>query len=150
MEQGNFSQADLAAPATQEGGPLLRDYLLRPWYAKLWWGAVFVFWPALFLADAIFEFQRPWTFVPRYVWLELLLHPFTPAFVLGLLFIQAWWRHHIWDQDESEDAQNPFYDGTEHFGFHKPRTNFTDPLDPYWMTNPANPSSKTWRDRHLR
>ena len=133
-----------------EAAPRLSDWLWKPRYAKVWWIAIALWELRFFLPSAIFEPARPVHIRANYEWIALLLHPLSALFILGLLFFQDWWRFHFGSARNWNHTEMPSHDGNAEFAIHRLSSDPVDPLDPEWLTTPANPSSEAWRDTHLR
>lgn len=69
--------------------PKAGDWLWRPWYAKLWWAAIPVYWAT---ATAALKIPALWAFFESALagYLNVLFFPFTALLVLGFGFLRAW------------------------------------------------------------
>lgn len=119
--------------------PRVADWLLRPWYAKLWWAGIALYWlgkfasifePALeaFYASAIAGF------------LNILFYPLTAVFLLGVRFIRAEIDFRIERAVASQrDVELMPFQIDRQFGRPPPEM---DPLDqrsgPLWNGNPLS------------
>jgi hypothetical protein len=77
------------APEAVIPQPKAVDWLWRPWYAKLWWAAIPVYWAT---ATASLKVPATWTFFETAFagYLNVLFFPFTALIVLGFGFVRAW------------------------------------------------------------
>ncbi|PAL24266.1 hypothetical protein CD928_05040 [Sphingopyxis sp. GW247-27LB] len=83
------SQPSNVSTADTVREPVARDWLWKPWYAKLWWAAIPVYWvgaAASLKLPALAEFYT--SALAGY--LNMLFFPLTTLLVLGLGFIRAW------------------------------------------------------------
>lgn len=107
------------------------NWLWRPWYAKLWWAAIPIYWLAMtaslkvsllaeFYASALAGF------------LNVLFFPMTAFLVLGVGFARAWFASVDWE----------FVEPTHEEVFRRPL------IDPY--TDPNDPLSGAIYRRHHR
>jgi hypothetical protein len=84
-------QANLSSePSKAETSPpVARDWLWRPWYAKLWWIAIPLYW---ITATASLKIPALWAFFETALagYLNVLFFPFTALLVLGFGFVRAW------------------------------------------------------------
>ena len=81
----------LSLPASEAAvqQPQAADWLWRPWYAKLWWVAIPLYWAAATVSlktPALSSFFE--SALAGY--LNLLFFPFTALLVLGFGFVRAW------------------------------------------------------------
>lgn len=128
--------------------PRVRDYFLRPWYARLWWAAACAFW-LLVAADAFAVHFLPRPDETWHLWVVMLLHPYVIVPVLGFRYARDWLEYSgFYDNEESEPAEG-LYDGDNGVGFHSKIDNPMDPLDPRFNMLPGNPGSPAWRERHV-
>ncbi|MCM3421186.1 hypothetical protein [Sphingopyxis alaskensis] len=82
-QPSNVSTAETARP------PVARNWLWKPWYAKLWWAAIPVYWTgavASLKVPALAEFYT--SALAGY--LNMLFFPPTALLVLGFGFVKAW------------------------------------------------------------
>jgi hypothetical protein len=126
--------AAFAQPMEPDAGlrepPHATEWLWRPWYAKLWWSAIVIYWGgrllALFLPTLALLYENALAGV-----LNILFFPPTLLIVLGIGFVGAWMDHYRWEWVASPDA-----------GLH-PRRSVGGYLDP--VVDPLDPrSSKFW------
>src|SRR3546814_17984770 len=86
MQASHLSDASTADTVRE---PVARDWLWKPWYAKLWWAAIPVYWAgaaASLKLPALAEFYT--SALAGY--LNMLFFPLTTLLVLGFGFIRAW------------------------------------------------------------
>lgn len=79
----------LEAPHAESPPPVARDWLWKPWYAKLWWAAIPVYWAgaaASLKVPALTEFYTS----ALGGFLNILFFPPTALLVLGSGFARAW------------------------------------------------------------
>lgn len=125
--------------------PRVGDWLWRPWYAKLWWISIAVFWTVGGVA-ACLDIR---SFPPRsgyFDYLAMVLHPQAALPVLGFGYILKLFA----TQDtvlSEDDADEDLYAGNGSMGFHRPLDYLADPTDPRSPLNPLNPLSPTYRNR---
>ncbi len=77
------------APGAAIQQPKAVDWLWHPWYAKLWWAAIPVYW---ITATASLNIPSMWAFFESAFagYLNVLFFPFTALLVLGFGFARAW------------------------------------------------------------
>jgi hypothetical protein len=77
------------APEADIQQPKAVDWLWHPWYAKLWWAAISLYWIA---ATASLNIPSIWAFFESAFagYLNVLFFPFTAVLVLGFGFVRAW------------------------------------------------------------
>ena len=81
----------LSSPASEAAmqQPKAADWLWRPWYAKLWWAAIPLYWGAA-IASLKIPAMSP-IFESAFAgYLNMLFFPFTTLLVLGFGFVHAW------------------------------------------------------------
>ncbi len=100
MSLDSATNADEPINATEEVVRLrAADYLWHPWYAKLWWAAIPVYWlPAggIFKIDLVTEFYSS----AAAVYLNILFLPLTALVVLGFGYARAWRESAEWIEGE--------------------------------------------------
>ena len=140
---------DGRVPAEPEGVsamPRISDWIWRPWYAKLWWFAIPLWWAGVTLSSAHAAFSGV-SLSPVAAYLNVLFFPFAPILVLGAGFVPAWldgwkasWRGNGYDDEEHRRILREWDEQDRRF---KKMRALTDPLDPrsgaIWMHNPSNP-----------
>lgn len=84
--QNNHSSA---TPELEIPQPTATDWLWRPWYAKLWWATIPIYWAA---AAASLKIPALRAFFESAFagYLNVLFFPFTAVLVLGFGFARAW------------------------------------------------------------
>ena len=125
----------------------LRDWLWRPWYAKLWWSGVPVYWLGMLAAlklDALAEVYH-WAAVG---YLNVLFFPPIVALVLSFGFLRQWLASlPVRDPDEMDDGG---LWNNRRFGPSRMPRQF-DPLDPasgpLWVGNTLNPMNPGYVNR---
>ncbi len=137
--------------ASAEGGataPRALDWLWPPWYAKLWWISIAIFWTGAIVVS--------WVDVPRipteggYIdYVAMILHPQAALPVLGFGFVRKWLDFQR-SQAEKSDLGDDLPSGHRGIGFHRPMSFLSDPFDPRSPLNPTNPINSQYRWRHRR
>ncbi|AMK23078.1 MULTISPECIES: hypothetical protein [Sphingomonadaceae] len=86
--------------------PGVRDWLWRPWYAKLWWAAISVWWTGM---AASIKVALLTTFYASALagYLNLLFFPMTAFIVLGFGYARAWLA--AFAEQGSDANRAPFY-----------------------------------------
>lgn len=107
---------NIEASATELPRRRLADWLWRPWYAKIWWTAIPVWWTGIAASTKV-EFLAAFYESALAGFLNVLLFPMTALMVLGVGYAQHWLD------------RRPFYnDGS---GNH-PSEIYPDPFDDEW------------------
>ena len=77
--------------APEPASPRLKpsDWLWRPWYAKLWWSAIPVWWIGMATSTRIAPLEAFYDSAAA-GFLNLLFFPMTALMVLGLGYVQQW------------------------------------------------------------
>lgn len=78
-----------AIPELEIPRPAAADWLWRPWYAKLWWAAIPIYW-AVAAASLKVPALRAYFESAFAGYLNVLFFPFTAMLVLGFGFARAW------------------------------------------------------------
>ncbi len=84
-------------PAEEWVRPRAADYLWRPWYAKLWWAAIPIYWlPAgsPFGIDFLADFYTS----SVGIYLNIFFLPVTALIVLGFGFARRWRESDAWSE----------------------------------------------------
>lgn len=90
MSQDSATNADTPITATKAIPPLrASDYLWQPWYAKLWWAAIPVWWLNRAASANIETLSDFFESAPA-GFLNVLFFPLTAVMVLGLGYAQRW------------------------------------------------------------
>lgn len=93
---------NLAAPAEQESpgpdvaaapSPRIGTWVWSPWYARIWWLCIVVYWSGRALAMYCKELDRFYMSTLA-AYLNLVFMPMTPFLLLGIGFAWAWMDHH--------------------------------------------------------
>lgn len=77
--------------------PAAGDWLWKPWYAKIWWGAIPLYW-AIATASLKIPKLAPLFETALAGYLNVLFFPMTALLVLGFGFVQAWFD--AWGREE--------------------------------------------------
>lgn len=121
---------DLAPEAmtqdTQGGrvAPRASQWLWRPWYAKLWWVLVALYWMGK-LGSFWIAFLTDLYTVAIAGWLNILFYPLTVVLVLGVGFARAWMEYRGLEFGPPTDDQ--LFPKRSVGGWSDP---YSDPLDP--------------------
>lgn len=81
----------LSSPASEAAiqQPEIADWLWRPWYAKVWWAAIPLYWGAA-TASLKIPAMSPFFESALAGYLNMLFFPGTALLVLGFGFVRAW------------------------------------------------------------
>lgn len=125
--------ADTTSRRTARRPPRLADYVWRPWFAKLWWIAIPLYWlPA---GTPLAPLLEPYYTSNCGAVTNVLFMPLTAAFILGFGYLRrALARRCLtvhWHDEERDAARR--------LGRPAPSLDQTDPRSPYF-----------WMDRHRR
>jgi len=131
----NEESAEDSAPA-----PRISEWIWRPWYAKLWWGLIPVYWIGAVIAR---KFTPLEVFYSSALagFVNVFMFPTTVLFVLCAGFVCERIGKMEWV------AEQKLGHGSSHFGrkIGRPPPTF-DPLDPRsgvnWIGSPENPMNK--------
>lgn len=84
-------QANLSSepPKAEIQPPAAADWLWRPWYAKLWWAAIPIYWAGAVASLKVPALAAFYDSVPA-AYLNMLFFPLTALLVLGLGYARAW------------------------------------------------------------
>jgi hypothetical protein len=137
------------APEATIQQPKAIDWLWHPWYSKLWWTAIPLYW---ITATASLKIPALWAFFESAFagYLNVLFFPFTALLVLGFGFARAWldalatdeWERlaaeeiRMWDDDWSDrkpGQPDPAFD------IYDPRSGIL------YVGNPFGPNSGNYR-----
>lgn len=136
----------------------LSAWLWKPWYAKLWWTAIPVWWTGL-AASNVSEFLADFYSSALAGFLNVLFMPMTALVVLGAGYVRDWMDSVVGhgegrplsDEEEEEEflAQQSW---EEHHRLMRDMGKGTDMFDPrsgaLWIGNPLNPSNPGYIDPH--
>jgi hypothetical protein len=129
------------------------DWLWRPWYAKLWWSSIPVWWIGMATSTKIAALE---TFYDSAFagFLNILFFPMTALMVLGVGYVQHWLAEFpkagdgVPLSDEATDAVADFWE--QHDRAMEDLNASTDILDPrsgpLWI---GNPLSSQWPNRQF-
>ena len=97
-------------PAEEWVRPRVSDYLWRPWYAKLWWAAIPIYWlPAG--SPFGFNFLADFYTSGVSIYLNLVFLPITALVVLGFGYARKWRESEHWEEilDSEHNRASAFY-----------------------------------------
>lgn len=139
--------------------PRLSAWLWKPWYAKLWWTAIPVWWVSMAVStrvDSLEPFYRGW--IAGY--LNVLFFPMTALMVLGVGYVRSRLDGIVREGDgeplSGEDAAALF---AKHHRDERERTMErlraqSNPMDPrsgsLWIGNVMNPNNPGYIDPNLK
>lgn len=127
-----------SAPGKPEtDATLFADYLWRPWYAKLWWAAIVIYWGLVWLTDG----RGPYTPLQKGILgslINILLLPVTAALLLGFRPLQRMSQPNGPGKDDVSDTWASF-------SWRRRRNYLSDPSDPRSPLSPLNPINRQWR-----
>lgn len=83
------STNDQFAKTAGNARPSASDWLWRPWYAKLWWSAIPIWWAGMAVASAFEPISRFYDSAAA-GFLNILFFPMTALMVLGVGYAQSW------------------------------------------------------------
>ena len=117
---------DRATPNPEPGqaGPRASEWLWCPWYAKLWWAAIGLYWAGR-LASFWIGFLAELYATAAAGWLNIAFYPIIALLALGMGFIRAWMEHRGWAWGPPTDDQ--LFPRRSVGGWRDP---YSDPLDP--------------------
>jgi hypothetical protein len=125
----------------------LRDWLWRPWYAKLWWSGVPVYWLGMLATlklDALADFYRS----AAGGYLNIFFFPPIVALVLSFGFLRQWLAS-LPTQENSEFDEDDLWDRRKYGPSGVPKE--IDPLDPasgaLWIGSSLNPLNPGYINR---
>lgn len=114
-------------------------WLWRPWYAKLWWAAIPVYWAVAAASGSSATLTAFYDSVSA-VYLNLVFFPLTALLVLGVGYARAWL-----DVLPAGD-DDPYFDDEDELwprraaGDSDPCVDIHDPMSgTLWIGNPLNP-----------
>lgn len=116
--------------------PRASKWLWRPWYAKLWWAAIVVYWAgklATYYVPLLEEFYTS----ALAGFLNILFYPFVALMVLGVGFAREWFAWSDWEFVEPTHEQR--FPRRSVGGFLDPMADRLDPRSPlYWNRYDGN------------
>lgn len=146
METGIDDHGNVSGPAT----PKLSAWLWSPWYAKLWWTAIPIWWVGIAMStrvDALAVFYRG----ALAGYLNILFFPMTALMVLGIGYVRERLDSFVRPGDglplSDEDAeaflaQHNRDELERMMEAGRARSNPMDPRSgPLWIGNPMNPTN---------
>ena len=117
--EDNIDAAPVAA-----GRPHASEWLWRPWYAKLWWSAIAVYWLGMAASLKVPLLDQFYTSTLA-GFLNIAFFPLMAFMVLGLGFARAWFDASDWEF--VEPTQEQMFPKRSVGGMRDP---CADPLDP--------------------
>ncbi|SFG37153.1 hypothetical protein SAMN05518801_12030 [Novosphingobium sp. CF614] len=138
------------------GEPKLSAWLWRPWYAKLWWVTIPVWWLGM-AASTRADFLEPFYRGALAGYLNVLFFPMTALMVLGVGYVRERLDNFVGQgegrplsDEEAETERQRVWE--EHERMVKRSRAFADPSDPrsgpFWIGNPLNPLNPGYVDPH--
>jgi hypothetical protein len=153
VETAIDDQDNVSRPAP----PKLSTWLWSPWYAKLWWAAIPVWWTGMVAStrvDVLETFYRG----ALAGYLNILFFPMTALMVLGVGYVRGRLDGFVGPSDgipptdEEEEAFLARRIWEEHHRFLDNIGKGTDMFDPrsgpLWIGNPLNPHNAGYIDPH--
>ena len=152
---------DEAIDHQQQGGrvpyPQLSAWLWKPWYAKLWWATIPVWWIGMAVSmrvDPLESFYRGW--IAGY--LNVLFFPMTALMVLGVGYVRARLDSLAGQGDgvplshEEAQALAAKLHRDQHVRMMEMAREHANPMDPrsgpLWIGNPMNPNNPGYVNPH--
>lgn len=133
MSQDSATNADQPITSMDAIPPLrASDYLWRPWYAKLWWAGIGVYWTCAALS---FSNATLAVFFESALagYLNILFLPMTALAILGFGFARAWLDRAEWVDDDEERRFG------RAVGAPPPEMDILDPRSGFlWINHPRN------------
>jgi hypothetical protein len=143
---------DIASTSPEDGTdtsvrahPRARDYFWRPWYAKLWWVSIPIYWLILggFGGFQLIDAQiGSWPIAI----LNVVFLPITAGLFLGFGFFSRL-LHAGNDQPDADDTWR-YHDPANPAGFQGPMAYLSDPTDIRSPLNTLNPANPHYLHRH--
>ena len=128
---GIMSDQYSEATGLQRQRPHASAWLWRPWYAKLWWGLIALYWAAKLGSIWVPAFA---SFFMKAAagFLNIIFYPLTALMLLGCGYLRAWMDFKGWEWGAPTDVAVP------------PKRSVGGFLDP--MADPLDPRSPShWR-----
>lgn len=135
----------------------LSTWLWKPWYAKLWWTAIPVWWTGL-AASNMSDFLADFYGSAFAGVLNVLFMPMTALVVLGAAYVRDWMDSFVGQgdgrplTDEEEEDLMAELAHQEHMRFVVEMRRVTNIYDPrsggLWVGNPNNPNNGSYIDPH--
>jgi hypothetical protein len=124
MEQETQAQvAEADVPLETAPRSRLSDHIWRPWYAKLWWASIPVYWIGMGLSSRV-SLLADFYDLALAGYLNVLFFPPTALMVLGLEYAREWMSAVGWSGDYEPDHRFGPELGPSGLPF------YADPLDP--------------------
>ncbi|EXS69532.1 MULTISPECIES: hypothetical protein [unclassified Sphingobium] len=136
--------------------PKLSKWLWRPWYAKLWWSAIPVWWLGMAVATRV-DFLAAFYRGALAGYLNVLFFPMTALMVLGVGYVRERLGHFVGQGDGTPLSDEEASTVTkriwaEHDRAMKDLAATTDMFDPrsgvLWIGNPLNPLNAGYINPH--
>lgn len=125
-------------PDDGQARPRAADHLWRPWYAKLWWAAIPIYWAGMAASSLKIELMLELYTNAFAGLLNVVFFPMTALMVLGIGYARAMIDYLV-DRSAPGEPGDHEFDPTRRVG--APPPGF-DPLDPrsgnLWIGNPLN------------
>ncbi|MDF0490281.1 hypothetical protein PX554_19310 [Sphingomonas sp. H39-1-10] len=136
--------------------PRLSAWLWKPWYAKLWWTAIPIWWAGVAISTQV-DFLESFYRGGLAGYLNVLFFPMTALMVLGVGYVRERLDNFVGQgegrplSDEEAEAERQRV-WEEHERMVKRSRAFADPSDPrsgpFWIGNPLNPLNPGYIDPH--
>lgn len=124
------------APAEALAPLRVADYLWRPWYAKLWWSLIPVYWIGAAASSALSELAQFYDSALA-GYLNILFLPLTAIVILGFGYARAWLDRAEWVEHEG-NALALSLTGRQP-GVPPPEFDTLDPRSGFlWINHPRN------------
>jgi len=117
---GQYSEA----AGLQRQRPRASTWLWLPWYAKLWWGLIALYWAAKLGSAWVLAFASFFATAAA-GFLNIILYPLTALMILGFGYVSAWLDFRGWELVPTWDQHS--IHGRSVGGLRDP---YSDPLDP--------------------
>jgi hypothetical protein len=127
--------ADAATTTSVVERPHASDWLWRPWYAKLWWAAIVIYWLGMAASVKVVLLEEFYTGALA-GFLNIAFFPPLALMVLGLGYAREWFAWSDWE----------FVEPTHEQMF--PKRSVGGMRDPY--SDPLDPRSGALHRRHFR
>lgn len=143
--------------AGRPGRPSLSAWFWRPWYAKLWWAAIPVWWLGMAAATRV-NFLAPFYGGALAGYLNILFFPMTALMVLGVGYVRERLDEFVGSGDRkplTDEEEEAFHARRRQEEDHRFLDNIgkgTDMFDPrsgpLWIGNPLNPLNAGYINPH--
>jgi len=133
---GVMSDQYSEATGLQRQRPHASAWLWRPWYAKLWWGLIALYWAAELGSIWVPAFASFFT-KPAAGLLNIIFYPLTALMLLGFGYLRAWMDSKEWKWGPPMEGES--LPERSIGGWSDPAS---DPIDPrsgsLWINSPEN------------